>query len=460
MKKFLSLALAMLMVLSMSAMLFACDTDDTSADTSADTSDTQAVTEGVTAVPHTCAFDETKWASDESNHWHPCTTENCNARDKDAIHNFGAAVVEQTAELIRRTYTCQVCEYKQVQEVTISAVVNNQASWADAFENLKFLNFSAEVSYTYDGDSQHNKVAIDEDTAYYVIQNTVEYYSTKNEDGTWTTYMRTEKLDTEFEGWVKLEDKTSQYYDGAATEVIIQISFADHYEKFKYDAEKGAYTCADVILAKALDQNGEVFFDKMNCYNNVIKVADGKITTIEMNYYMGDEKIEGETAKLAYFNIGLTEVIVPQAIVDNAPVGTIEDNYWGSGNSGGNVSDKEEHGNKVEVTNPDNEADIGGAEKLPEKEEAEEAQTSVGVTIKPSVDENNDGIPDDIVVVVPGDGHDEIISQLPELETDENGNIIGAITLRPGNGGNLMPDDQYNEVEAVTAVISQISPEA
>ena len=81
--------------------------------------------------------------------------------------------------------------------------------------------------------------------------------------------------------------------------------------------------------------------EKMTCFNCMVKVADGKITHIEAEYYLGDEKDADYEYSFCYYNIGMTEVIVPQSVKDTT-VEKTEDEL-GFGVSSGPEEDVQEN---------------------------------------------------------------------------------------------------------------------
>ena len=314
MKKLLSMLLAVAMILTMSVMLFACDTTSTDADTGASTADTEAATEGETAAAHTCEFDTEAWAKNETAHWHACKTQNCSAKQDEAEHAFTSPVIEQTDSKITKTYICEVCAYEKVEETTISSIVNNEATWDQAFENLSLINYSITITLKSPEGTHINRVEVGDTAAHYEIDGFVEYYTAKGEDGAFATYVNYQGYGTAHKGFVKLTDNTTdEYYTSAATEALLQISFAENFKKFTYDAEKGAYVCADEIGAIMFYPDGTPMEETMTCFNCVVKVADGKITYIEADYKLSNETAEGLDYSFCYYNIGMTEVIVPQS---------------------------------------------------------------------------------------------------------------------------------------------------
>lgn len=68
-----------------------------------------------------CAFD-TKWSSDDKQHWHACTDEGCDKVKDKAEHTWDAGAVTKeatTTEKGVKTYTCAVCKATKTDEIPV-----------------------------------------------------------------------------------------------------------------------------------------------------------------------------------------------------------------------------------------------------------------------------------------------------------------------------------------------------
>ena len=83
-----------------------------------------------------------------------------------------------------------------------------------------------------------------------------------------------------------------------------------------YDPETGSYVCDEVIEAIAYNFSGDDS-QIIYCYNNVVNIIDGKISSIEASYYF-DEKDDDMDYSFKYYNIGITVMEIPQSVIDNA----------------------------------------------------------------------------------------------------------------------------------------------
>lgn len=269
---------------------------------------------------------KTEWAGNDDYHWHDCETKNCDERGDWAQHTYGEPVVEQDGKVIRRTYTCAECEYEKIDEIEIETVVKDETSWDNAFTNLEMLNFSMEVHFP---EGNVNFCTVTETSAYYHIEGGTEFYTYKNEDGTCTTYFRLR----ETMPFILLEDTSDTYLVGAQTETVIKISFENYYQNFVYDEEQGAYLYDDLLETTAYYFDGEPYGDQMYCFDNVVKVVDGEISYISCSYYFDDyfdyndsesdeesdfDYREQECPWFVYYNIGMTTMVIPDEVIENA----------------------------------------------------------------------------------------------------------------------------------------------
>jgi len=322
--------------------------------------------------PHDHSFSD-EYSSNDNYHWFACTTEGCTERAEREEHAYLTPEITQDATAITRTYTCEICAHVRTERTEISSVVDGEASWNQAFENLEFLNYSMKVTITYPTYTQINECEITENVVHYYIPGSVEFYSERLEDGTCATYVCVDDEDGYF---VKLPDTSDASLVGAQTETLLRISFAEHFDKFSYDQQTGEYTYAGEIEVAAMDFNGNPL-GTIICFNNVVKVADGKVTYISADYKEGTlvdggsdgDLIEADSYSFVYYNIGITEVVIPDSVVNGTPdLGDPDVNMPG-GDAGDGVPDGptddgasggEEGGNNNNDDHNDNLTDDGG----------------------------------------------------------------------------------------------------
>ena len=324
-----------------------------------------------TAPDHEHVFSE-EVSYNDNYHWYACTVEGCIERDSRNAHQFSNPEITQTATTITRAYSCVDCDYKKTETLTIEAEVKDETTWADAFTNLNFENFTAYVNFYYSDDEvteeQTNRVTVTENSVYYLIEDYVEFYSAKNSAGTYDTYIR--KYDytkgAMEENFTLLNDKSDRYYLGGSTEAVINLSFANHFDSFVFDEATGTYSTEEVIAADCHDFAGSLL-DTLNCYNISVKVADNKINYINLNYYFDPD--DPTLYTLNYYNIGMTSLSIPQNVIENAlpddgKHNHYEDNndYENSGNTGSDNTSGEEYSDTAVPGNGFNNENNGNLE--------------------------------------------------------------------------------------------------
>lgn len=197
---------------------------------------------------------------------------------------------------------------------TADNIIQNDEAWNAAFENIDYTNFSMRVSIVEEGNTTANYCEISETAVYYDVEYELTFYSIKNDDDTYTTYL----VDKTSESAVELNDKTDEYFVGACTETVLKVSYADYFELFTYDEESCVYTYDGEIETTAYDFNGEALAT-VYCFNNVVKVEKNKIISIKSDYRFENNNYDEATHySLEYFNIGSTEVKIPEWVINNA----------------------------------------------------------------------------------------------------------------------------------------------
>lgn len=83
----------------------------------------QATSEKAPSSKHEHTFDETKWVSDETQHWHPATCEHTTQKGSKANHEFEEVAAEYVAPTCskpgKKVEKCKVCDY--VKETILTA---------------------------------------------------------------------------------------------------------------------------------------------------------------------------------------------------------------------------------------------------------------------------------------------------------------------------------------------------
>lgn len=190
--------------------------------------------------------------------------------------------------------------------------VQDAAAWDAAFAGLTLTNYSMTVKavYSYEGHSQAIHCVLTEDAVYYFNQTNAELYIKANGDGTNINYQRPYG-----EAAFTIVDGNTE---GALTAIgqmmAAYLPTGLKFDKFTYDAESGSYICEDVLeLQITQEGSSKTIFG----YKTVVQFVDGKISTVMVDYRtVNDESIPVST--ISYFNIGTSEVEIPQEVIDNA----------------------------------------------------------------------------------------------------------------------------------------------
>ncbi len=267
-----------------------------------------------TAPTHDCEFDTSKWTSNDNYHWYACKQEGCFKRMDEGAHDFEVEI-EHEKDLIRRIYTCHTCEHSYEEETKIESVIEGESSWESAFDNLEYTNFELTIHMERGSEVRNNYCKVSENVLYYSIEKSKTFYTMKNADGSYTTYFKSGDDREDYAGFTKLNDTSDQYYEGAKREALLIVSFAEHFDKFKFDEASGIYYSEEVIDSVVTNIDASAT-RQIYCYDTEIKVADGKIVNISSKYYFNDNSDIKYSYK--YENIGITEVTVPRRVIDTA----------------------------------------------------------------------------------------------------------------------------------------------
>lgn len=252
-------------------------------------------------------------------HYVQCAFENCIMQSEKEEHIFGTPEIVQEVNLIIKTYKCEVCDYKKVVETTINSIISGQKEWNDAFNNLTMTNFEMKV----DLGSEIRHCIVTQNGAYINYGDYQICYTQKDENNQWTTYIGRRAKQNEAFNWYLIEEKEDLIYSSFVRSATIEIKYVDTFNNFTYNSERGEYLCKDILECKAYywgDESGAVAteYRLINCFNNVIKAIDGKISFIQANYYFEDEASYESPYSFMYYNIGIAEFKIPQTVIDNA----------------------------------------------------------------------------------------------------------------------------------------------
>ncbi len=113
--------------------------------------------ETVIIKEHTCVA-QSKWQADEENHWHNCTSENCNEKLNTAAHTYGGW---QQNNDDTHTRTCSVCGYQQTGNCSGGTATCSQLAVCDTcgsqYGNYDADNHKAVSEWTQENGKHYHK---------------------------------------------------------------------------------------------------------------------------------------------------------------------------------------------------------------------------------------------------------------------------------------------------------------
>ena len=191
--------------------------------------------------------------------------------------------------------------------------VQDAAAWDTAFDNLALTNYSATIiqrdPYGY---SKARHCVLTEYGAYFYYSYFGDYYTEVDENGRYATYYRPFG-DLSF---TSVEDLAGSMWNQVKELMTYNISLKGNFDKFTYDAETGSYICEEVLgiaLGSAnANETKMVYTDKI-----IVQFVNGQIRTMITEFRSGtDETLPVNT--ISYFNIGTSNVKIPQEVIDEA----------------------------------------------------------------------------------------------------------------------------------------------
>lgn len=205
----------------------------------------------------------------------------------------------------------------------VSTIIKDEKAWNEAFDNLTYVNLTGVASITDENGTQTNSVKVTKDAVYYNVEGQTEFYSVKQNDGTYKTYLKGYDLYADkyysSNSFTLLNDKTDLYVTKATREAVLKVSFANYFELFAYNEATLSYTYSGEIETTAYMYDGKTTFtEQIICTNTEIKVENNKIVYIKSNYTYDGLTSQGGKATLEYSNIGKTVVDLPEEVVHNS----------------------------------------------------------------------------------------------------------------------------------------------
>ncbi|MDE7301016.1 MAG: hypothetical protein K2N47_02490, partial [Clostridia bacterium] len=208
----------------------------------------------------------------------------------------------------------------------VKEIIKDEQTWDKAFEDIEWVNLSCKVSNEVDhGDGEgyqklENYAKLTENAVYWKMgdprNNYGEGYSAKNSDGTYSTYLKEYYNEDSFS---LLDDTSDRYYQRIKIQVVLQVSYANYFELFRFEKDTNSYVYdgeIEVIARQAIGNKVEEA--TLICTNNVVKALNGKIVYIKSDYYVREHPEDTKNASFEYFDIGSTTVEIPDEVKTNA----------------------------------------------------------------------------------------------------------------------------------------------
>ena len=261
------------------------------------------------------------WSSDESYHWHACTstTGTCDApQNSKAEHSWDNGVITQeaTAEADGvKTFTCTVCsknktesvkyvapEFELKENTDFAALVSEQVTedeWKTAFE---ITNVTIKVHDNINSDAD-KLLKLSGSKIYVGMGSSVEYYN-KLEDGTIVMSYGGQTVS------VALDDANYQSmlegYNYALT--WNYPDFSNFYSSFTYDSAKGAYVLNQTVRTNSVFEVNDFDYDFAE-----LKIINGKLAYIRWgNYFEGTTTVKNDGTEY-FYDFGTTGITLPTA---------------------------------------------------------------------------------------------------------------------------------------------------
>lgn len=232
-------------------------------------------------------------------------------------HRYGNPEVTYADGVATVKYICVDCDYTATETRVVSTQVADAAAWSEAFGKLNKSNYSLFMEKT-EGEkvTETQHCAITEDRGYFayteqgVYEYNFAYYTLKKNDESFFTYEINYEEDTylahetDDSYWLQIKKVTSLF-----------LSLADKFDRFAYDAESGSYVSTAPMEVEVFGYEGEALL-VMPFQSISVNIADGNVCRIDAGYTEVDEYQQEIQIELCFYNIGFSEVKVPQAIID------------------------------------------------------------------------------------------------------------------------------------------------
>ncbi|MDE6583826.1 MAG: hypothetical protein K2K15_00335 [Anaeroplasmataceae bacterium] len=222
------------------------------------------------------------------------------------------------------------CENEEIPEDNINHIIQDEATWNEAFDKLEYDNFSMKL----DSSDTEAYTWVCETGRYMKWKSEFELgesYTQKTEEGNCRDFNSSIKIvgDSFLIGnetystldealkhrkWLKRE-RTQEEYNLENYSLILRISFSDKLEFFVYNEETKCYSYDGRMIAKVYSPYADDY-DDIYCINPSIQFENGKIVSLSTEYAFAET--DETYGKVTYFNLGTTTVSIPEEVISGA----------------------------------------------------------------------------------------------------------------------------------------------
>ena len=237
----------------------------------------------LTSCFHECKFSD-EWDSNDDEHWHECTSENCEEIDGKEDHSWDDGEITEKATQEKdgvMTFTCDECGHTKTEAITFTGLTEEE--WNDALTITVFENFAYKEVSTTTGSG----VSVDTET---------NYKFTKD-----LAYLQMTVASQTQEQYVTDEPTLK-----ATREALVKsIKDMVPYSSFKYDAESKTYKATkDIFMASINASTSDI----------TLTFSEGKLVEAKYSISFTQENINfSATSTITITNYGTVVLARPFA---------------------------------------------------------------------------------------------------------------------------------------------------
>lgn len=180
-----------------------------------------------------------------------------------------------------------------------SYTVIDKNEWESLLGTFNYSNYTSEAKTM----GITNVCNVNATSAYYRTPSE-EYYTQKNSNGTYTSYVK-EKDSTSF---TKIENDSAERYNNAKTSGAIKVDYTTSFELFKYDESIKAYKCEEMLMATLVADGTTI---QIETYNTVIVIKNNELISVTFDYKI--PSLDNISGTVSYSELGSTRITMPNA---------------------------------------------------------------------------------------------------------------------------------------------------